>query len=421
MPGSRSVRRLGRASQARRDAINGRWVIFAPGRSERPAEIFEAELPMPAGHACPFCAGNESHTPPASYSVRDPQADELPWIVRVVPNLFPAVSSNHPPCDGTFPPVATDRDATANRHFGAASYQHLVREGSIHSQMVGDSQTGTGEDRPWESLAAARSDWTSENGGNPPQSALPSPSRELFEYCELHGGHEVIVETPDHVESLTSLTESHAAQVFCAYADRIRHWLRVPGVRYVVVFKNAGAAAGASLRHTHSQLIATSLLPPAMQEIGERMQQHTKSTGGCLLCDMVAGELEDESRVISASGRYVAFCPFASRLPYLVRVVPRNHADRFELCSAEALAELSNLTQEIVRSLESMFVACAYNYTIHTRPPGVADRSSFHWWMEIFPRLTKVAGFEWGSDCYINPVTPEVAAEHLRGGPNYSG
>jgi UDPglucose--hexose-1-phosphate uridylyltransferase len=239
-------------------------------------------------------------------------------------------------------------------------------------------------------------------------------ANDLFEVSDLHGGHEVIVETPQHVESLTALEPQHAGRVFEAYAERMRHWYDVPGVEYVVAFKNVGAAAGASLRHTHSQLIATSLLPPAMSEIGRRVTQHYRRHQKCLLCDMLEGELERGERIVLETERFLVFCPFASRLPYLVRIAPRMHSDRFELANASMLHELSRVAQQCLGAMEAMFSSCAYNYTLHTRPRNVASAASFHWWMEIFPRLTKVAGFEWGSDCYINPVTPELAASQLR-------
>lgn len=438
---------LGRISQGRRDALNGRWVIFAPGRSERPAEILEAELPTPLSHSCPFCAGNESHTPPATLAFRDADSDELEWTVRVVPNLFPAVSPSHLCAEARATDGQRSEQIAAtelaglqhwndpdsvlhqlltpqrrNIHFGAASVQHLASEHLASEQLASDGESSWQQDvmtDDWSSSRQSESDFDSQATGKSPTTAGGDGEPDqlhsnLFEYCELHGGHEVIVETPQHVESITSLSEAHVAQVFEAYAERIRHWLAMPGVRYVVAFKNAGAAAGASLRHTHSQLIATSLLPPAVEEIGARIRQHRSNTGNCLLCDMLAGERSASSRIICETKNYVAYCPFASRLPYLVRVAPKVHQMCFEENSEDAMRELAKLTQQIVGALESMFVACSYNYTIHTRPVGLPDQQAFHWWMEIFPRLTKVAGFEWGSDCYINPVTPEVAAEHFR-------
>ncbi len=419
--GSEGKATAGRTSQCRHDALTGRWVIFAPGRSERPAEIFETELPVPSGAHCPFCAGNESHTPPATFSIHDPLQDaeinsavaHEPWSVRVVPNLFPAVSAkltSSPDADlqtedsiGSSLGMAEDAADFAPEGLSSLEDEDICKllQDSVELQEIAAVPRSDEFDQafPFDEDTIA-----SDGSPNP-----------LFEVSSLHGGHEVIVETPNHVESLTALGPDHAGRVFEAYAERMRHWFDVPGVQYVVAFKNVGAAAGASLRHTHSQLIATSLLPPAMTEIGRRVKGHHRHTQNCLLCEMIEGEVADGRRIVMQTDRFVAYCPFASRLPYLVRVAPLQHADRFELESTEALHELSLLTQKVLRAMESMFVACAYNYTLHTRPRRVASSLSFHWWMEIFPRLTKVAGFEWGSDCYINPVVPEVAASHLRG------
>ena len=133
---------LGRASRGRRDAFNGRWVIFAPGRSDRPAEILEAELPVPTGHACPFCAGNEAHTPNETYSVCDPYGGKQAWTVRVVPNLFPAVSSEDSDRNQIFGTKRSLEDL-ANRaldpvgpiHFGGASFHHVIRDYNLQKQV----------------------------------------------------------------------------------------------------------------------------------------------------------------------------------------------------------------------------------------------------------------------------------------------
>lgn len=319
--------------------------------------------------------------------MRDPRDPLHRWSVRVVPNLFPAVTQG-----------SSDQEALFSELRHCQSYRASVGPRPLHEQPWPGEQWENGSAAP---LAA-------------PLPGQPEGADELFEVAEVHGGHEVIVETPHHVESLTDLSREHAGQVFQAYAERMRYWYAVPGVQFVVTFKNAGAAAGASLRHTHSQLIATSLLPPSVAEIGQRVELHHRHAGRCLMCATLAGELADRRRIVLESKGFVAFCPFASRMPYLVRIAPRQHGDRFELTGSEGLGEIADLVQRVVGSLESLFVGCAYNYTIHTRPRQVAGPDTFHWWIEIFPRLVKVAGFEWGSDCYINPVAPEMAAQHLR-------
>ena len=391
----------------RRDALSGDWVIFAPGRNERPAEMLEREQFIETHHECPFCAGNEAHTPPATLSIRDQSEGNghKEWSVRVVPNLFPAVLSADAIREKSVPRSSqmTER-ATGDQAVLQRAEFFLPKSPGITdpSKPTPEGSLGTPTHQEDDSHFGFPSNLASNN------------SDSLFQSYNLHGGHEVIVETPAHVETLTALSARHAGRVFEAYAERIRFWAATPEIQYVVVFKNVGAAAGASLRHTHSQLVATSLLPPAIRRNCRRSTDHYRRNGHCLMCELIGGEIAAGTRVVAQTENFVAFCPFASRLPFLVRIAPREHADRFELESPSRLHEVASLAQRTIRALESLFANCAYNYTVHTRPRHGTRGSHFHWWMEIFPRLTKVAGFEWGSDCFINPITPEMAAQQLR-------
>ncbi|MEZ6088662.1 MAG: DUF4921 family protein [Pirellulaceae bacterium] len=172
--------------------------------------------------------------------------------------------------------------------------------------------------------------------------------------------------------------------------------------------------AGASLRHTHSQLIATSVMPGSISALMSRLGQHHGRTGQCMVCNLSGEEQASGKRIITMTDHFVALCPFASRVPYLMRLIPRRHQDSFEAIEHEQLVDLAMLVRKLLQMLESILVPAAYNFIIHTRPTAFHDAAAFHWWMEIFPRVTKLAGFEWGSDCYINPVLPESAATHLR-------
>ncbi len=407
-PDRRSVSCLNALTEqnlCRRDALSGDWVIFAPGRNERPAEILEREQCLETHHECPFCAGNEAHTPPATFSICDHSEDNKEWSVRVVPNLFPAVLSADAVREQGVSRTsqATSRTIQDQSVLHRAEFMFPQSPGKTHSNKpTSEGTSGTPSHQEDDS-----------HFGFPPNLASNN-SDPLFQSYDLHGGHEVIVETPAHVETLTALSAHHAGRVFEAYAERIRYWASTPEIQYVVVFKNVGAAAGASLRHTHSQLVATSLLPPAIRRNCRRSADHYRRNGHCLLCDLISGEIASGTRIVAQTENFVAFCPFASRLPFLVRIAPREHADRFELESPSRLHEVAALAQRTIASLESLFANCAYNYTVHTRPRLGIRGSQFHWWMEIFPRLTKVAGFEWGSDCFINPITPEMAAQQLR-------
>lgn len=236
----------------------------------------------------------------------------------------------------------------------------------------------------------------------------------VFEAFALTGGHEVLIESPRHIQSLTELSERRVIDVFKAYLNRMIYWRSREDVDYHILFKNVGAPAGASLLHTHSQLIATSVMPGSISALMSRLGQHHGQTGDCLVCTMLAEEQMSDRRVVSTTEHFVALCPFASRTPYLLRVIPRQHQDSFESLGEDQLIDLARLVRHLLRLLESIHSPASYNFIIHTRPTAFHDSAAFHWWMEVFPRVTKVAGFEWGSDCYINPVTPEAATSHLR-------
>jgi UDPglucose--hexose-1-phosphate uridylyltransferase len=236
----------------------------------------------------------------------------------------------------------------------------------------------------------------------------------LFERRELFGAHEVIIESPQHVQSITSLDSESTDLVFQAYRDRLRHWLEDRRCAYAVVFKNVGKDAGASLAHTHSQLIATDVIPTDIKRTADRMQLFHEKESECLHCRMVRDELENESRIVEETPDFVAFCPFASRVPSLLTIVPKSHQARFEMLDPFAIKQLSWLTHRLIRRIEKRYPEAAYNFIIHTAPRCLQDSDFFHWRLELFPRLTKVAGFEWGSDCFINPLAPEDAAHGLR-------
>jgi UDPglucose--hexose-1-phosphate uridylyltransferase len=168
------------------------------------------------------------------------------------------------------------------------------------------------------------------------------------------------------------------------------------------------------LSHSHSQLIATNRLPAQIKDSIDLMSRHRAATGCCLMCDLVRGELKSKQRIIWADNALVAFCPFASHLPMQVRVTTQEHEDCFENLDNCQLESISRLVGRVVSWLEKLRPGTAYNYCLHTRPPAMDDtHESFHWWIDIFPRMTQVAGFEWSSQCMINPILPEDSASKL--------
>jgi UDPglucose--hexose-1-phosphate uridylyltransferase len=225
----------------------------------------------------------------------------------------------------------------------------------------------------------------------------------------------VIIESRNHVQSLSELDLAELLLVFQAYRDRMQYWRGMPRVAYISAFKNVGARAGASLRHAHSQLIATDRIPPAVSASIRRMVRHRAESGCCLQCDLIRAEIKARQRIIWQDHSLLAFCPFASHLPMLARITTVNHHACFEDLDAGTIESVSRLVRRIVSWLEYLRPGTAYNFCLNTRPPAADDRhDSFHWSIDVFPRISQVAGFEWSSHCMINPVLPETAAARYR-------
>jgi UDPglucose--hexose-1-phosphate uridylyltransferase len=216
--------------------------------------------------------------------------------------------------------------------------------------------------------------------------------------------------------SLADTSDQQARLTFTAYQDRLRHWRGDRRLAYGLVFKNARAEGGASLEHTHSQLIATPMLPSVIATEVEHGEKFLCEESKCLLCDLAAQELASGDRVVRETEHLIAFCPYASRFPFELVVLPKNHASYFEDVEAEVRDELALLMRELITHLESLLQEPAYNFWIHTAPwrGGPSVHESFHWHLHLAPRLTRLAGFELGAGYFINPVSPEKAAGDFR-------
>ena len=230
-----------------------------------------------------------------------------------------------------------------------------------------------------------------------------------------YGRHEVIVESPDHLVSFSEVAEQDARLAFRAYQERLRAMHMDARLAFGLIFKNARPEGGASLEHTHSQLLACETVPPQNQFELARAGEYRALHGQCMFCEVMARELEGH-RLVGTSEHFVALCPYASRFPYETWILPKTHRASFEEASAAELHELAELTQKIIRRLETRFEAPAYNFWIRTAPFNLAAEDDYHWHLEWTPRMTRLAGFELATGCFINPVSPEQAAEWLRWG-----
>ncbi len=228
------------------------------------------------------------------------------------------------------------------------------------------------------------------------------------------GAHEVIIECAQHEVNMADLPLANIREVLWAYRDRLVDLKKDPRLVHGLIFKNVGAPAGASLDHSHSQLIVTPVVPISIWEEMTGSLEFYNYRGRCIYCDMIQQELATDKRIVLDTPSFVVFCPYASRFPFEMCILPKNHSSHFENVPHQTIEEMGMVLKTILNKLKVALDDPPYNYVIHTAPFDSKDLTHYHWHLEIFPRLTRVAGFEWGSGFYINPVLPEQAAAFLR-------
>jgi UDPglucose--hexose-1-phosphate uridylyltransferase len=327
--------------ELRKDPVTGRWVIIATERAKRPNQYLKIEEERKGGF-CPFCPGNESHTPPEvlSYRPRETAPNTEGWWVRVVPNKFPALQP-----DG-----------------------ELKRSG----EGIYDRMTGIGQ-------------------------------------------HEVLIESPSHENTYADFDERQIEEILWAFRDRFVELRKDRRMRYIMIFKNWGREAGASIEHPHSQIIALPVVPKRVIEELQGASRYYDFHDRCVFCDIISQELRDNRRTIVSNDTFVSFIPFAPRFPFETWILPKEHTPFFSDIQKNEVVDLARIMKQTFSLLKKALNDPPYNFVIHTTPfESTGDIHSYHWHIEIMPKLTKVAGFEWGTGFYINPTPPEEAAEFLR-------
>ena len=329
--------------QLRRDPLLGFQVVIAEGRENRPQQ-WKTSVPPASELHCPFCGGHEDATPherlvlPAGLAR---QPDQMPWEVRVLPDIFPSLVPDSP--------------------------------------------------------------------GEAPHVTPP-----FYEVRPACGLQEVIIESPQHVPSFGQLPQRNAVLTFQAYQQRLLALRKDGRFRYVQLFKNNGPAAGASLEHSHSQMMATEHVPPVVEAELAASAAYFQKHGRTFWSDLIEREIQDGSRIVHVDENLVAFCPFASRMPLEVCILPRRPQADFGDANPTLLSQLALLLQSIVARIEKTADFPAYNYLIHTSPFDTPMPEHYHWHVEVLPRVTVRAGFEWGTGLYVNPLSTERAAQILR-------
>ena len=328
--------------------------MLAPGRAERPDAFSPAvaESNPDAAEKCPFCEGREDRTPPEVWADRPGGggADTPGWRVRSVPNLYPVLGGGG------------DGEADSGGFSSAA-----------------------------DPLADSRR--TAEVG--------------LFGSQPADGSHEVIVNTPRHETSMVALSAEELEVAVAGWRERMRAVAAESAYAHLIV--NEGPAAGASLEHTHAQLYGLRFVPTEIARERERSTAyHQRTMGGHLLGDVAIEEVRRKERMVAIDDEAILICPWASRSPFELRIVPRNPAPSFEAEGEGGAAMIGTA----LRALAGVFGALPqFNLWIRTAPSGAEE---FSWHIDIVPRLTIRAGFELGTGVDISTYAPERAASDLR-------
>ena len=338
-------------SELRHDPLAKRWVIIASERSRRPEDFAMDGPPLHEGGFCPFCPGNEDKTPPEIAAIRP--------------------GGGHANGPGWTVRVIPNK------------YPALSIEGALERHGLG-----------------------------------------LYDRMRGVGAHEVVVEAPQHALHMADMDAGHLQTVLTLSQDRLRDLGRDSRFKYVLLFKNHGPAAGATLAHPHLQLIATPVTPRAISVELQSARDHFHLKERCIFCDMLEQDLQARDRVVALDEHFAVVAPYASRFPFELIVIPRRHNHAFPDESAAAVGALARCLKETLARLKSVLRDPPFNFVLHTAPNTelmIRRRNywdtlphDYHWHIEILPRLTRVAGFEWGSGFYINPTAPEEAAAFLR-------
>lgn len=340
-------------SELRKDPIIDRWVIIATERSRRPNEFQrEAGSEFPATHFNPFAPGHEDRTPPEIAVWGRPEGAE-------------------PDTPGWKVRVVPNK------------FPVLNQEGELDPQGLG-----------------------------------------MFDMMNGVGAHEVIIENPNAEWDMADATREEMILVLDAYVARMKALQQDPRFRYVLVFRNAGIAAGATLAHPHSQIIALPITPRQVMEKVEAAHDYYERKKRCVFTDVIRQELAMGDRVVEETEHFVVLSPFAARFPFELQIYPRRHCHDFSLVGADERAALGEVLSRSLRRIKNALGNPAYNLMLHNAPVSHSDAArserrtsnpeDFLWHIDILPRLTKVAGFEWGTGFYINPVAPESATKFLR-------
>jgi UDPglucose--hexose-1-phosphate uridylyltransferase len=363
-------------SELRQNPTTREWVIIATERRRRPHEFNkrfgdkEDRKNMPAYAAdCPFCQGNENLSPNEikSYRTYGSRPNSKGWWVRVVPNKYAALSPN-------------------------PEIENL---------------------RPRESLALSDAP-LGVNSINSLVDYLYPKSTDIFRIKPGVGAHEVIIDTPVHNDVIPFFSDKQVQELFLMYRDRYLDLHKDSRFKYIIIFKNYGENAGTSIIHSHSQIIATPVIPLTLRNNISQARYYYDEAGRCIFCDMIQAEIVDGRRIILQTEDFIIFHPFASESPFETWIMPLKHEPCFSCTSLDKTKVLGIIVKKVLRGMYDALGDPDYNFVISNPPVADEIEEYYHWSLRIIPRLTMKAGFEIGTGMSINTAVPEETAEFMR-------
>ena len=336
--------------EMRKDPVTGRWVIIAPGRARRPTDFSRQAFPRET-----FLRESSQINDGSCPFCEGHESETPPEIFALRPATSPKDS-----------PGWTVR-VVANK------FPALSPEGNLDRKTDG-----------------------------------------MLESMDGVGAHEVIIESPDHSQTLATMSEEQIGRVFRTFRDRMLDLKRDKRFQYILIFKNQGPGAGATLQHPHSQLVALPVVPRQVIEELRGAENYFKLKEHCIFCDTLQQELASGIRVIDQNEDFVTLAPYASRFPFEACILPRRHQPAFESAPPALYESLARPVKTLMAKFDIALKHPAFNLVIHTAPLDESHNDYYHWHIEIMPKLSKIGGFELGTGFYINPMPPEEAARVLR-------
>lgn len=246
---------------------------------------------------------------------------------------------------------------------------------------------------------------------------------DIYDSMTGTGAHEIIIQTPKHNQHYAEFSLEQLGSLLRSYQVRLQDLKKDTRLLYLQIFSNKGLEAGATQEHSHAQLLATPIIPPQIQREQDNMHYHFQTKERCLICDIIHYEKQNKERLVAQNESFLALIPYAAKSPFALKIYPQEHIFDYTKLNFAQIRDLAQILQTSFKKIKKALNDPPYNFLLKTVPNTYAqfthDRwpnleKSFHWYMEILPKLNYAGGMELATDMDINPSSPEECAGFLQ-------